>query len=347
MVGDAYDRPYPNSERDDILATPASRLSRSKVERIVSMPFPNAPARPTQDVRSLPDERDDIIVELRATVSRLEQRVKGLETEKKGLQGTVAHLKDDNEQLRRELGRMTKALEEERALTQVNLGSEEMRRREAFELVDLQRRLLLLKDEEVRQLGQLAAAQREQVFILQSHLASEEINAVLAEAFDPLRVDLGTLDPDCRSRVTELLRASNLEGRLDLGVDRKVLGPGPGASGGVRTIPAGAPRGKGPAFRPKKPVYAANRAAAGALDAADGVIDGRYEGAEILVPTSNRGGSVYADDRLEAQQLDAADGVIDGRFQGHNILVPKGGSSIKQQLSAARAERERIGGKYR
>eukprot|EP00669_Euglena_mutabilis_P006905 TRINITY_DN2357_c0_g1_i4.p1 TRINITY_DN2357_c0_g1~~TRINITY_DN2357_c0_g1_i4.p1 ORF type:complete len:377 (-),score=98.69 TRINITY_DN2357_c0_g1_i4:256-1281(-) len=341
MVGDAYDRPYPNSERDDILATPASRLSRSKVERIVSMPFPNAPARPTQDVRSLPDERDDIIVELRATVSRLEQRVKGLETEKKGLQGTVAHLKDDNEQLRRELGRMTKALEEERALTQVNLGSEEMRRREAFELVDLQRRLLLLKDEEVRQLGQLAAAQREQVFILQSHLASEEINAVLAEAFDPLRVDLGTLDPDCRSRVTELLRASNLEGRLDLGVDRKVLGPGPGA------IPAGAPRGKGPAFRPKKPVYAANRAAAGALDAADGVIDGRYEGAEILVPTSNRGGSVYADDRLEAQQLDAADGVIDGRFQGHNILVPKGGSSIKQQLSAARAERERIGGKYR
>lgn len=28
----------------------------------------------------------------------------------------MAHLKDDNEQLRRELGRMTKALEEERAL---------------------------------------------------------------------------------------------------------------------------------------------------------------------------------------------------------------------------------------
>lgn len=37
--------------------------------------------------------------------------------------------------------------------TQVNLGSEETKRREAFELVDLQRKLLLQKDDEVRQLA--------------------------------------------------------------------------------------------------------------------------------------------------------------------------------------------------
>jgi len=365
----ARTEPYPNDElrpsvsryvRDSTAyeGSPASRLSRSRVERIVSMPFPNAPARRTEDAYMRPDERDDIIVELRASVSRLEKRVGGLETERTNLLSTVARFKEDNAALQREIARLNKLLDEERAMMQVNLSSEEMKRREAFELVDLQRKLLLMKDEEIRQLSQLAAAHKEQIFVLYSHLGSVEINSILDDAFDVRRIDLATLDPDTRARIMELLRAPTMEGRFDVAVVRPVKRGGGGGGGRGGAVYAGG-RGDAAALDaadgvidgryqgreilvPKKhpmgakssgygrnPVYARDKSAAAQMDAADGVIDGRFEGHDILVPKNqalgpSRGAPVYASDRQAASALDAADGVVDGRYAGHEILVPKG-----------------------
>lgn len=60
---------------------------------------------------------------------------------------------------------------------------------------------------------------------------------------------------------------------------------------------------------------AARTATGRALDAADGVVDGKFFGAQIY----EKGTSSAA-----AQALDAADGVVDGRFQGRAIYEAAG-----------------------
>lgn len=64
-----------------------------------------------------------------------------------------------------------------------------------------------------------------------------------------------------------------------------------------------------------------NSNAAFALDAADGVIDGKYHGRQIVHAQQPTGGYFPAQSRsAAAQALDAADGVIDGRYHGRPIV---------------------------
>eukprot|EP00667_Euglena_gracilis_P009714 EG_transcript_9874 len=282
--------------------SPGSRLSRvsraSKapiIDRIVSLPFPNArPAAEPEYPR--PDERDDIIRELRSAVSRLEHRIHVLRTEGDNLQKAGTRANDEVTELKHEIARLTKLLDEERAISQVNLSSEEGKRREAFELVDLQRKLLLLKDEEIRQLSQLAAAHKEQIFILYSHLGAVEVNNILDDAFDVRQIDVATLDPESRQRVVELIRAPNMNAHFDVA---------------VRQTPT-----------PSDAVYATDPSAAYALDAADGVIDGRFQGQEIMVPKPKSKPKSSGYGRPTAADAKAAE--------------------LRKQLAEARKERQRL-----
>ena len=78
-----------------------------------------------------------------------------------------------------------------------------------------------------------------------------------------------------------------------------------------------------------RPVYVArDQDLAAQLDAADGVMDGRYHGAPIAaqrgygpsgsVSRSQR--AIVAPDGRTAAELDAADGVMDGTYFGSSIL---------------------------
>eukprot|EP00668_Euglena_longa_P035410 GGOE01045488.1.p1 GENE.GGOE01045488.1~~GGOE01045488.1.p1 ORF type:complete len:208 (+),score=21.92 GGOE01045488.1:138-761(+) len=70
------------------------------------------------------------------------------------------------------------------------------------------------------------------------------------------------------------------------------------------------------------------------LDAADGVIDGRYYGRPIIEAPVRR----YAGSSV-AERLDAADGVIDGRYFGRPIVEAPArryvGSSVAERLDAS------------
>lgn len=75
--------------------------------------------------------------------------------------------------------------------------------------------------------------------------------------------------------------------------------------------------------------YVSNEDAARRLDAADGVIDGKYKGAEIhrstlsgepaLSATSTQKTTYYINDEEARRKLDAADGVMDGKYKGADI----------------------------
>eukprot|EP00667_Euglena_gracilis_P007552 EG_transcript_7628 len=277
------------------------RSSRSAVERIVSLPFPSARASqaPSEPERARPDERDDIIRELRASISRLSSTAKGLEGKRESMKAANARAAEDAKHLKVEIARLTKMLDEERAVTQVNLGSEETKRREAFELVDLQRKLLLQKDDEVRQLAQLAASHKEQIFVLHSHLGSADVNAILEDSFDFRTVDPSGLDPDTRQRVMELMRGPTID------------------------LSRGA-------------VYVGDERAAYAADAADGVLDGQLNGRPIMVPKPKP-------KAVKSSGYGQRSTVSSGATSGTSGKM----SELKRQLSDARQERERLGGKYR
>eukprot|EP00668_Euglena_longa_P040530 GGOE01053361.1.p1 GENE.GGOE01053361.1~~GGOE01053361.1.p1 ORF type:complete len:420 (+),score=103.85 GGOE01053361.1:857-2116(+) len=281
------------------VGSPGSHVSQqsrsSTVERIVSLPFPSARASllPSERERARPDERDDIIRELRTSISRLQGTARSLEGQRESIKAANARAAEDSTQLKVEIARLTKMLDEERAVTQVNLGSEEAKRREAFELVDLQRKLLLQKDEEVRQLAQLAASHKEQIFVLHSHLASSDINSILGDSFDFRTIDTAALDPDCRQRVMELMRGPT----IDLS------------------------RGS---------VFVDDQKLAYAVDAADGVLDGRINGRPIMVP------------KAKPRAVKSS-----GYGQRSSTTSSSKVSELKKQLSDARQERERLGEKYR
>jgi|UniRef100_A0A7S4GQ78 predicted nuclease with TOPRIM domain len=84
--------------------------------------------------------------------------------------------------------------------------------------------------------------------------------------------------------------------------------------------------------------------AAAALDAADGVIDGKYYGRDIVtVPSRSYGyqtysqGSRYSRSALDtARALDAADGVMDGKYYGRDIVTRQG--SPRSRYSYARSD---------
>lgn len=113
--------------------------------------------------------------------------------------------------------------------------------------------------------------------------------------------------------------------------------PGPywGAPGPVAMAPAVHPYGYNfapPVAAPFAPALAApNAGAALALDAADGVIDGRYHGAPIGVqaapavtayqPAVVGQPTLVAGNTSSALALDAADGRIDGKYFGANIAT--------------------------
>jgi hypothetical protein len=86
-----------------------------------------------------------------------------------------------------------------------------------------------------------------------------------------------------------------------------------------------------------------DEAARAKLDAMDGVMDGRYGSAEILVrggstshihssPTAAMKSREYyrAGDASEAARLDALDGVVDGRLQGTDIVTAPRGVKAKE-----------------
>eukprot|EP00667_Euglena_gracilis_P014260 EG_transcript_14763 len=85
-----------------------------------------------------------------------------------------------------------------------------------------------------------------------------------------------------------------------------------------------------------RPVYRSNTALA--LDAADGVIDGRYYGRPIVETSAVAEAPLRRYGSTVAERLDAADGVIDGRYFGRPIVeapLRRYGSSVAERLDAA------------
>jgi len=120
-----------------------------------------------------------------------------------------------------------------------------------------------------------------------------------------------------------------LDGRF-FGTQLAVAGPqyaGPQYAGPQYAVPSFAPAFAPGGYAPGL-VAAPTQGAAFALDASDGVIDGRYFGSQVAVaapvqqfaPAYNPG-VVAAPSQGAAFALDAADGLIDGRYFGAQVGV--------------------------
>eukprot|EP01004_Peranema_trichophorum_P009425 NODE_816_length_2335_cov_54.783454_g640_i1.p1 GENE.NODE_816_length_2335_cov_54.783454_g640_i1~~NODE_816_length_2335_cov_54.783454_g640_i1.p1 ORF type:complete len:449 (+),score=100.78 NODE_816_length_2335_cov_54.783454_g640_i1:811-2157(+) len=224
--------------------------------------------------------------------------------------------------------------------------------KETQELLNLQRRLLQEKDEEIRNLSQLAAANKEQIAILVSQLniaevediVTSNVDAKLLEYSDHRLNNSGAFSstspthqitygntspgggystyqqhPDRISNSSPTGVSSTgytLNGRIQ---DNSLVKPGTGAkynSTQYQTTNTTTGAGR---LSQMPTLNVGDRASLTRLDLSDGIADGKFRGINIKEDSRNTTTSVHAGSRNMAMRLDGSDGVLDGKYYGVNI----------------------------